>query len=231
MPAVTVIIPSFNIEQHIAQTLDSVLAQRYPDIELIVVDDGSSDGTLDIVRRYIDRFGERVRLITQANAGVSVARNHGLREARGEFIAFMDHDDVWLPDKIELQMTEFERDPSLGLVCSWFKPWLPDAAGHYPDPALFHEIKPGLDPENSGWVYTQLMIDSWVLTSAALIRRSALERCGSFDDQLPYSEEWDLWLRLSREYRFAMLNQVTTLYRQLPSQGSRKFRELDYRSL
>lgn len=226
MPKVTVVIPSFNIERHIRQTLDSVLTQSHADIEVIVVDDGSSDRTVKIVRSY----GDRVRLITQANRGVSVARNHGLRAARGEYVAFLDHDDFWFPDKIALQIAEFERDPELGLVCSWFKRWLPDENGLYPEPTQLRETRDGLDPQNSGWTYTELMIDSWVLTSAALIRKTALERCGGFDEQLPYSEDWDLWLRLSRSYRFAMLNQTTTLYRQSPTQGSRTFREIDYRT-
>ena len=226
MPLVSVIVPSYNIESHIRQTLDAILAQRGAELEVIVVDDGSTDRTCDLVESY----GTRVQLLRQANAGVCAARNRGWRTARGDYLCFVDHDDVWHPDKLALQLAEFARDPDLGLVYTDFVFWSPDAKGEYPAPESVWRDTPGLDEDLSGWVYHQLLLDCWVLTSTAMIRREALERCGGFDEALPYSEDWDLWLRLSREYRFAKLRQVTTLYRQIPTQGSRRFRARDYRT-
>lgn len=226
MPRVTVIVPTYNSEVHLVQTLDSILAQSYQDLELIVVDDGSTDGTCAALAPY----GERLRLLRQANAGVSSARNRGLAAARGEFVCFVDHDDYWFEDKLALQLAEFERDPALGVVFSAFTPWLPDGDGRYAEPSSLRDQTAGLDPHWTGWVYHRLLIDNWVLTSSALVRRSVLDQCGGFDEALPYGEDWELWLRVSRHYRFAKLRRVTTLYRQLAGQGSRRFRPIDYRT-
>ncbi|HEY1092631.1 MAG TPA: glycosyltransferase family A protein, partial [Burkholderiaceae bacterium] len=129
MPRVSVVIPSYNAEGFIAETLRSVLAQSFTDFEIIVVDDGSSDRTPEIA----EALG--VRVLRQANAGVCAARNRGLAEARGEFICFLDHDDYWYPDKLAAQIAEFERDPELGVVYTDIIPWSVDATGTYPDPA------------------------------------------------------------------------------------------------
>ncbi|MCH7342792.1 glycosyltransferase family 2 protein [Pelomonas sp. CA6] len=225
---VSVIVPSFNAERHLRETLDAILAQQAEGLvlEVIVVDDGSSDASVAIAAAY----GERLRLVRQANAGVSRARNLGLSLARGEFVCFVDHDDVWLPGKLAAQLAEFERDPGLGVVYSRFAVWHPDPAGRYPPPASLAEERPGLDEAESGWIYPVLLLDSVVLTSCAMARRERLAACGGFDESLPYSEDWDLWLRLSRQCRFAKLARVTTLYRQQPTQGSRHFRAIDYRT-
>jgi glycosyltransferase involved in cell wall biosynthesis len=226
MPQVSIIIPTYNGERHIRQTIDAVLAQTYRDLEVIVVDDGSTDATRDIVRSY----GAPVRLIEQANARVSAARNRGIREASAPFVCFLDHDDYWYPDKLERQLREMARDESLGVVYSEFMWWRPDAAGVFPDPQTMRRDAEGTDPERSGWIYHLLLLDCWVLTSTVMFRREVLQQCGGFDETLPFSEDWDLWLRVSRRYRFAKLRAATTLYRQHPAQGSLVVRPIDYRT-
>jgi hypothetical protein len=228
MSSVSIIIPTYNIERFIRQTIDAILAQSCKDIEIIVVDDGSTDGTRDLVRAY----GAPVRLVEQKNAGVCAARNHGLREARSPFICFIDHDDYWYPDKLESQLAEMNRDPELGVVYTNFEFWRQDAQGQYPEPASFSRPQPATqtDPEFSGWIYPQLLLDCWVLTSTAMFRAEVLREVGAFDESLPYSEDWDLWLRISRRYRFTKLSRPSTLYRQLPTQGSRVLRPIDYRT-
>ena len=111
-PTVSVVIPAYNAEAFVGDAIDSVLAQTFHDFEIIVVDDGSADGT----RRVVTAYGDRVRFYQQEQAGASRARNRGIEEAHGEFIAFLDADDLWLPTKLEKQVQAFRNDPSLGLV-------------------------------------------------------------------------------------------------------------------
>lgn len=228
-PSVSVIIPSYNCERYIAETMESVLNQSFKDIELIVVDDGSTDNTREIV----ESFGHPVRLITQENARVCAARNHGLRQSRGKYICFMDHDDYWFPHKLETQLKIMENHPEAGVVYSEFLLWHPDRQGKWPSPS---SLQPegdldAIDPEFSGWIYHQFLLDCWMLTSTAMFRKEVFEKCGDFDVNLPYSEDWDLWLRISREFQFIKLIEPNTLYRQHPEQGNRKVRDIDYRTV
>lgn len=228
MPKVSVIIPSFNCELYIAETIRSVLNQSMPDVEVIVVDDGSSDKTREIV----SAFGAPVRLIAQKNAGRCAARNRGIREAAGEFICLLDHDDVWFPDKLALQLAQFEAYPEAGGVYSSIIYWHEDDAGRFPLPASFnlHDYPDGIDQAFSGWIYHHFLLDCYMLTSAALFRAEVFARCGDYDERLPYSEDWDLWLRIAREYPLVKLRRPTTLYRQHIQQGSRVVRDVDYRT-
>ncbi|HEX8873655.1 MAG TPA: glycosyltransferase [Nitrosospira sp.] len=227
-PVVSVIIPSYNCEGYIAETLGSILNQTFKDIEIIVVDDGSTDRTRQIVASH----GAPVRLVTQANAGVCAARNRGIREAAGQYLCLMDHDDYWFPDKLALQLREMDEHPEVGLVYTTFIWWNPGADGVFPHPDSYaDESSPScIDEEFSGWIYHLLLLDCWVLTSSALIRAEVFDKCGAFDESLPYSEDWDLWLRISREYPFIKLKKPLTLYRQHPRQGNLIVRDVDYRT-
>lgn len=228
MPTVSVIIPSYNCEAYIADTIDSVLNQTYKDIELLVIDDGSSDRTREIVASY----NHPVRLITQANARVSAARNRGIREAKGEYICLLDHDDYWFPEKLDRQLKGFQAHPDAGVIYSAFILWKPDRHGHFPDPVgIDLTVYPdGIDPDFSGWVYHQFLLDCWMLTSTTMFKADVFQRCGVFDELLPYSEDWDLWLRVSQEFPMIQLSRPTTLYRQHPEQGNRLVRDVDYRT-
>lgn len=228
MPKVSIIIPSYNCESYIAQTIDSVLSQTFKDFELIVIDDGSTDKTQEIAASY----GNRVRLITQANAGRCVARNRGIREAKGELICLMDHDDYWFPEKLARQVDEFRAHPEVGAVYSTFIVWDPDQDGRFAEPSSFDRSRfpDVVNPDFSGWIYHQFLLDCWMLTSAAMFRAEVFKRCGVFDEQLPFSEDWDLWFRIAREYPIIQLDRPTTLYRQHPQQGNRVVRRTDYRT-
>lgn len=228
-PVVSIIIPTHNCELYIAETIASVLNQSFKDIELIVVDDGSTDATRDIVASY----GQPVRLVTQANAGVCVARNRGICEASGKYICLMDHDDYWFPHKLARQINILEQQPDTGVVYSSFILWHRDEnSGQFPSPDNFdlNTYPDDTDPEFSGWIYHQFLIDCWMLTSTAMFRAEIFDTCGLFDESLPYSEDWDLWLRISRNYPFVQLRRPTTLYRQHAHQGNRVNRPIDYRT-
>lgn len=227
MPRVSVIIPSYNCAEYIAETLDGILAQDFQDFETIVVDDGSTDATRSIVAAY----APRVRLIEQTNGGVCKARNRGIREASGEFVCLLDHDDYWYPDKLRLQVDLLDRHPDVGVVYSAYLYWYRDNHGRFPAPQQMSVREASaIDADFSGWIYHLLLLDCWMLTSTSMFRREVFARCGVFDESLPYGEDWELWLRLSREYRFLKLRNVTTLYRQHPSQGNRIPRPVDHRT-
>ena len=226
-PLVSIVIPSYNCERYIRQTLQGIVAQTVSDWEVIVVDDGSTDATVAIA----STIDPRVRVVQQANAGVCVARNRGYAESAGSYLCFMDHDDYWFAEKLERQLGWMQRMPELGVVYSTCIRWHA-AGGVFPPP---ESLRPAsdedtLDAEFTGWVYHQFMRDSCALTSSALIRREALEKCGLFDVDLAYSEDWDLFLRISRHYRFAQMHWPSTLYRQHLNQGSRVARPRDFRS-
>lgn len=226
---VSVIVPSFNCERHIEETLGSVLRQSHAEFELIVVDDGSTDRTCELVAACPD---PRVRLIRQQNARVSAARNRGLAESRGCFICFLDHDDYWFPDKLVRQVEVYSSQPEVGVVYGNFIEWYPAADGHFPAPESFdlNSYPEGGDPNYSGWIYHQFLLDCWMLTSTAMFRRKLFDCCAPFDTSLPYSEDWDLWLRLSQITPFLKLHRPNTLYRQHPAQGNRIPRPIDYRT-
>jgi glycosyltransferase involved in cell wall biosynthesis len=230
MTVVSVIIPSHNAAPYIAQTVGSVLAQTQPDLEVLLVDDGSTDDTVAIVQALGD---PRVRVIRLANGGVCKARNRGITEAQSPFVCLLDHDDWWLPDKLDRQLRVMAEHPEAGVAYSTFERWHADpATGCFPPPETFDfSAVPGdIDPDFSGWVHHQFLLDCWMLTSTSMFRREVFARCGSFDESLPFSEDWDLWLRVAREFPFVQLRRPTTLYRMHAGQGSGHHRPIDYRT-
>ncbi len=229
MPLVSIVIPAYNCSLYIAQTINSILAQEGPnDIEILVVDDGSTDNTGEIARN----LGRLVRVIEQRNGGVSAARNRGINEAKGEFIALVDHDDYWFPRKLINQLAAFQAHPDVDVVYSDFIRWRVDSDGKFKDPSAFasESLPQGVDDQFSGWIYHQMLLDSWVLTSTALVRSHSVLASGGFDNSLPFSEDWDFWLRISKESKFLKLREKSTLYRQHAEQGSRIIRSIDYRT-
>ncbi len=209
-PLVSVIMPAYNRETFIADAANSVLAQDYPALELIVVDDGSTDRTKEILRDY----GDRILLLEQQNAGPAVARNRGLDRARGELIAFLDSDDLWLPGKIAAQVRHLQAHPEIGLVYGNWACWEADGEGRFHMPSA--EPVRDLDVEEAprGWIYNDLLLDCVVLTSTVMVRRSVVDTVGRFDPTLLRGQDYDYWLRVSRVARVHKLRAVVALYRQ-----------------
>lgn len=226
LPDVSVVVPVFNGARFLEPTLRSVLAQQAVDAELIVVDDGSTDESAETV----SRVAPHALLLRQENAGVCVARNSGLARARARTVIFLDQDDLWHPKMLARQLALLDSDPALVAAVCPYHHWRP-LRGVYPDPAAVwgEPQKPTLDPNFSGWVYHQFLFDCWALTSATLLRREAVLAAGGFNEALPFSEDWDLWLRLSRQGQFALLTWPSVLYRHHSIQGSRVVRERDWR--
>jgi glycosyltransferase involved in cell wall biosynthesis len=206
--------------------VDSVLEQDHPAVELIVVDDGSQDATRDRVRAY----GGDVRLATQENAGAAAARNHGMAMAAGEYLAFLDADDVWHPQRLSSQLTHFARDEELGIVFSDWQEWYPDSSGRWTRPERFGEpLESGrIDPEASGWLYTTLLLDCVIHTITVLIRSSVAREIGSMRVDLHNGEDYDYWLRVSRRYPIHKLDDVVALYRIREGSLARQAHERNY---
>lgn len=203
---VSVIIPSYNSERFLAETIDSVLSQSYQKFEIIVVDDGSTDNTKGIAARY-----PSVRYIYQHNQGASVARNRGMAESHGSYLLFLDSDDRLLPNALELAVNYLDTHPACGFVFGWSRTIGPDGA------LLAEQTQHSLKTANY-----QIMLEGKALVppSAVMFRRTAFEKVGGFNTTLWPSEDYDIYLRISRKFPIHCLNEVTFEYRRHPQNTS-----------
>jgi glycosyltransferase involved in cell wall biosynthesis len=189
MPEVSTIVPTFNRAHMVEKAINSVLSQTYQDLELIVVDDGSVDETSRLLSKIND---DRVIYIRhEKQKGAAEARNTGVAASRGRFLAFLDDDDEWLPDKLELQMEVFAKQPEIGMVYT----------GYFYVNAESKEIFREFRPKVRGMLDDRLLMENCVgTTSTAVVRRECFEGVGGFDVQLRSSQDWDLWIRIARGY-------------------------------
>jgi glycosyltransferase involved in cell wall biosynthesis len=205
---ISIVTPAYNAAAHLGETGRSVLAQSFGDWEWLIVDDGSTDATREIAAGFGDA---RVRLIAASHSGLpAVARNRGIAEARGEFIAFLDADDRWLPEKLALQMACFDAHSEAGLVFSryryFFEEWR----------RVSRMTAPNLrGVPNPGMLYDRLLFHNLVALSTAVVRRALLDAHGAFDDDPRQrgSEDYELWLRLAPHAPFAFVDRPLMLYR------------------
>jgi glycosyltransferase involved in cell wall biosynthesis len=209
-PLVTVILPAYNAQAHIAQAVASVLAQDYANLELLVIDDGSTDGTVE----HPSLQDRRICVLRQQNAGPASARNLGLAHARGKLIAFIDADDVWLPGKLSLQVGYLQAHPDISIVFGGFQRWLVSSDSHSDVPPCPQIVSTGYTLTHpSGWIYADLLLDSAVHIITALVRKSVFDTVGVFDTRLPTGEDYDFWLRTSRQFKLDQLAQTFACYR------------------
>ncbi|MCM3879695.1 MAG: glycosyltransferase [Vicinamibacterales bacterium] len=213
-PLVSVVVPTYNCEKYLSAALDRVLSQDYAPFEVVVVDDGSTDHTLDVLATYENR----VRVFRQSNRGPAAARNVAVREARGEFLAFVDGDDLWLPGKLSAQMAYLEKNPESKVVYgSWYE-WYPDKDGSFPEQIFeIGDESLALEEANSGWVYSKLLMDSIIHIISAVIDRSVYDAVNGFDESLESGSDYDFWLRVSRNFQVAKLRRNVAVYRQNPA--------------
>ena len=215
LPRVSVVMPLYNTRAFVDQALDSALSQRYRSFEVVVVDDGSTDGSGEIARRYAERFKNRVRVITQPNAGLPAARNTALYAGRGEYFALLDADDAWHPDHLQQAMDAFDADPDLGLVHANIRRI--DAEGNELGVPVRH-WHPGID------AYRALALrEEHVACPTAVFSREAVRKVGGFDLQFTHlgCEDRDLWLRIAERFRLRYLDSVSADYRVHPKGMSR----------
>jgi glycosyltransferase involved in cell wall biosynthesis len=203
-PMVSVVIAAYSAARWIAETLDSVLAQTFQDFEVIVVDDGSTDETPEVVAGY----GSRVRYLRQENGGQPSARNFGIRAVRGSYVAFLDADDLWLPEKLQLQMDLLSRHPNLAWV--------------YSDAIVFdeesgQEVFRASDVTKlyAGDILRPLLLSNFIASPTPVIRRDVFDTVGYFDESpdLQFAEDWNMWLRIAAKYQVRFVERPLAKYR------------------
>lgn len=204
MNLVSVIIPAYKAGRYIGETVQSVLNQTYTNFELIIVDDGSPDDQATIIAPLAAK-DTRIQYIKQANGGVSSARNHGYRLSKGDFLAFLDADDIWLPNNLEKKLAKFSTDAELGLVHS-------DKAIIDADSQLTGEVKHGKE----GYILDDLL--SWNGTciptpSSILVKREVMEKVGGFDLKLSNAADQEFFFRVAKHYKIGRVPEVTWWYR------------------
>jgi len=207
MPKVSVIIPTYNRKDIVCETIDSVLSQTCKDYEIIVVDDGSTDDTKSVLARY----GDKILYIYQENMGLSSARNTGIRNMCGEYIALLDSDDIWFPKKLEKQIQLLEENPDIALVSC--RSEVIDSKGTHAGsykPSNYQSLD-----------FNGLLVANHIVVSSVIVRKNILEDVGLFDETLRSYEDVDLWLRILLKYKIFYSEDVLVKYRISPDALSR----------
>ena len=201
MAKVSIIIPSFNRAHCLDQAVESLLNQTYKNLEILVIDDGSTDNTQDVLKKY-DR---KIRCFAQANQGVSVARNRGISEANGEYITFLDSDDYFEDTNIEKKVTFLERHPDIKWVysdCRYI-----DKEGNYIDKAS--DRYNYFERKKTGMIFGELLHHrNFIATDTVTVKKDALNSAGGFDERIFSLEDYDLWLRISAKYPAGYINEA-----------------------
>jgi glycosyltransferase involved in cell wall biosynthesis len=201
IPKISVIIPAYNSEKTIKTTIDSVLNQTFTNFELIVINDGSTDSTLDIVSQIQE---SRIKVLSFENAGGNVSRNRGLHQAVGEFVSFLDADDIWTPEKLASQVKALQANIDAKVAYSWTD--YIDENGKF--------LVSGNHITVNGDVYERLLVSNFLENgSNPLIDKESLVELGGFDESLKAAQDWDMWLRLAAKYSFICVPAVQILYR------------------
>lgn len=218
MPEISVIIPTYNSSRYVTEAVDSVLAQTFDDFEIIVIDDGSTDDTETVMSRYLSP----VRYVRQANGGVSRARNRGIEESRGRYVAFLDADDTWLPNKLEKQMEAIRKQPSCRACYSAFIAVNSDLTPIGTNRGLQRDI-----------ALKDLLLSGNVVGSicTVIVERALLDCTGGFDSALSQCADWDMWVRVAAETDFLYIDEPLVTYRQHDANMSRNAPLLERDSL
>ena len=201
MKTVSVIIPAYNAQETLLKTIRSIQKQTFLDFELIVINDGSTDNTLEVLSSIKE---PRLKVFSYKNGGLAVARNRGIDHAIGDYITFIDADDLWVPDKLELQLAALQQHPKSGIVYSWTAFINEEGKILYFQKPLFFE----------GDVYPKILVKNFIASgSNILIRRETIETVGKYDPHLKSAEDWDYNIRLAAHCPFAVVPKYQILYR------------------
>ena len=198
-PRVSIVIPTYNRSTIVRRAVDSVFAQTFHDFEVLVVDDGSSDNTRDALSGYDDRL----RYIFQKNQGPAAARNHGMQLARGEFIGFLDSDDLYFPNNIEAHLRQFNANPATGLVYSGC-----EIVDHQGNP--IRTFRP--NPMDRGEVLERLIRYNFITSSTVLMRRVCFDQVGGMNTNLWFAEDWYYWLRIAARFPIDFVEEPLVRY-------------------
>ena len=214
-PKVSAIVPAYNAMRYLPETLNSILGQTFEDFEVLIVDDGSTDSIQDWLNRHVTDV--RVKVIAQANQGLSAARNTGIVHAQGEYIAFLDADDLWHPLKLAKQVDYLDRHAEIGLIYNWVA--VIDAAGNPTGRIMGGTI--------AGNVFAEILQRNIIDCPSVLVRRQCFDRVGLFDRTLRAVEDWDMWIRIASHYAFAVTQEPLVYYRQHSHNMSKNWRLME----
>ncbi|MFO8008368.1 MAG: glycosyltransferase family A protein [Candidatus Brocadiia bacterium] len=201
-PLVSVVMPAYNAEGFVADAIESVLAQDYRPLEVLVVDDGSTDATGDVVQAY----GAPVRCLRRENGGPAAARNTALREAGGDFIAFLDADDLWHPGKLEVQAALLQARPDVGLCSA--------RMSSFRSPEQVEWASLPAEPPVCPIPLRMLVMRNPISTSTVMARAEAVRQAGEFDEGIFGPEDWDMWRRIAQHWKVLSMGTVAAAYRQ-----------------
>lgn len=212
MPRVTTIIPAYNAVDFLSTAIDSALAQTAPST-IVVVDDGSTDNT----REVLDSYGGKIQVIHQSNQGLSVARNVGIDAAKTEFVALLDADDVWLDNKLQLQLELYDANPDFELVHGLTNSWYSDSD----EQTSFVDADQSLYTESC---FSKLFMKNAICVSSTMFRRQTAIRLGKFDEEIrrPTTQDHDFWLRIAWQHQIGFVDKLCVLYRRHASNASQE---------
>ncbi|PCM45656.1 glycosyltransferase family 2 protein [Marinobacter sp. ANT_B65] len=199
---VSVIVPVYNRAHLVSETIESILAQTYEPVEIILINDGSTDESLSILKKYEGQFPENIRVIDQKNQGQIAARNNGIKIAQGEYVAFLDSDDLWLEEKLERQIPLFEE--GVALVYS--------GTNIIDENGLTIRTEPA-DQSISGYIYPQLLVKNRMTGGTVVVTAEVLKQVGGFSTEFKAAENWDLWLRICKLYSARVISEPLIKYR------------------
>lgn len=197
---VSVIIPTYNAGNHLPATIDSVLGQTAKDIEVIVIDDGSTDNTKEIIKPYLNR----INYIYQQNRGPSSARNRGISCVKGDYIAFLDADEIWIREKLEIQLNFLGENPEYAMVYT-------DLLRVDKKKNLTFPFLKGRIAAKSGYIFKELITNNFIPTTTVVAKRECFDRVGLFDESLRSVEDRDMWLRIAQEYKIGFIETPTVI--------------------
>lgn len=229
-PPISVVIPCYNGAKYIASTLRSVLSQEGVELEVIVVDDGSSDGSAELVEREFPQ----VRVVRQSNAGVAAARNQGIRSARHAWVAFVDADDIWLPGKLQAQWALLQANPQARMAYTAWQVWTcddPEPSAEWLQALQARATHPADWGGPTGWIYADLLVDCHVWTSTVFAERALLEELSGFDAAMRIGEDYDLWLRASRLTPIVRVPRPYALYRLHPGNVTKRVPSANHKGM
>ena len=228
-PLVSVVIPAYNCAPFISETLESVYRQTYTNLEIVLVDDGSTDDTPSALAPHMDR----IRYLYQENKGTAAARNAGIQMAKGDLIAFLDNDDLWFPEKIDLQVRVLQEHPECGLVFTDGKEI--DGSRVLRDSLMANHLQSWIDQRDDqdsrvmhGWLFNELITLNFICSaSGVMVRKQSVKRIGGFDERIAIADDYDLYLRMARLYPMAYLRPCLYVwrYRKESQSGSRNNRQ------
>ena len=210
---VSVVVPTYNAGRYVGEAIESVLRQTYKNFELIVIDDGSTDNTEEVVKRY----GKQVRYIKQKNSGIAEARNRGIHAARGELISFLDADDVFLKHKLERQVRYMSDHPDCAMVYGNYS--MMDEDGTLIHEDMFAHMGVSC---RSGMVLKELLLRCFIWTCTVVVKEEVFQKLGFFDSKFVSGQDYDMWMRIAAAYKTGCVSEPLSVYRQNPNSITHK---------